>query len=343
MIKQTLKEFEQSNKTIFLDDFIKIAHQDKKSGYYTTKKPIGKDGDFITAPEVSQIFGEIIAIKIIEKINQLNITQFNLIELGPGRGSLMIDIVRVLDNFLDKNIVNYSLYFHEINKFYINKLKTIFPDSQIKDEFSDYRNQYTIFIANEFFDALPIRQITKRNDTFFETAVKINEKNNLELSYVEPRKESLEYINSEISLANNEVYEFSPETNMIFEKIIKILLQNKGYFLLIDYGYYSSPKISTLQSIKDNKKTNILDNPGNQDITYHVDFDNFKNILLKKNILNHRIISQAKFLFENGIKERTQVLIDSNPSKNEELNRQLELLTNDKFMGKLFKVLEIDI
>ena len=118
-----------------------------------------------------------------------------------------------------------------------------------------------------------------------------------------------------ISLANNEVYEFSPETNMIFDKIIKILLQNKGYFLLIDYGYYSSPKISTLQSIKDNKKTNILDNPGNQDITYHVDFDNFKNILLKKNILNHRIISQAKFLFENGIKERTQVLIDSNPSK----------------------------
>ena len=95
--------------------------------------------------------------------------------------------------------------------------------------------------------------------------------------------------------------------------------------------------------VKNNKKTNILDNPGDQDITYHVDFDNFKNILLKKNILNHRIISQAKFLFENGIKERTQVLIDSNPSKNEELNRQLELLTNDKFMGKLFKVLEIDI
>ena len=136
---------------------------------------------------------------------------------------------------------------------------------------------------------------------------------------------------------------FSPETNIIFDKIIKILLQNKGYFLLIDYGYYSSPKISTLQSIKDNKKTNILDNPGDQDITYHVDFDNFKNILLKNNILNHRIISQAKFLFENGIKERTQVLIDSNPSKKEELNQQLELLTNDKFMGKLFKVLEIDI
>ena len=343
MIKQTLREFERSNKTIFLDDYIKISHQDKKSGYYTTKKPIGKNGDFITAPEVSQIFGEIIAIKIIEKINQLNVNQFNLIELGPGRGSLMIDIVRVLDNFLDKNIVNYSLYFHEINKFYINKLKTIFPDSQIKDEFSDYRNQYTIFIANEFFDALPMRQITKRNDIFFETAVKITEKNKLELSYVEPRKESLEYINGDISLANNEVYEFSPETNMIFKKIIKILLQNKGYFLLIDYGYYSSPKISTLQSIKDNKKTNILDNPGDQDITYHVDFDNFKNILLKNNIFNHRIISQAKFLFENGIKERTQVLIDSNPSKKEELNQQLELLTNDKFMGKLFKVLEIDI
>ena len=106
-----------------IEEYINLSLYDKKFGYYSKKKTFGKKGDFLTAPNISRLFSEMIAIWSISFWESLGSPRkFNLIELGPGRGSLMMDIVRVLDNFLDKNIVNYSLYFHEINKFYINTM-----------------------------------------------------------------------------------------------------------------------------------------------------------------------------------------------------------------------------
>ena len=118
---------------------------------------------------------------------------------------------------------------------------------------------------------------------------------------------------------------------------------NNGFFLLIDYGYINLPKISTLQSIKSNKKTDFLDNPGNQDITYHVDFNNLQNILEENKIDDFIINTQSNFLRQNGIFDRANILIKKNPKKKKQINEQLAILTKREYMGNLFKVLEINI
>ena len=100
MIKEKLLKYLNENPYIYLDEFIKLVHGDKDHGYYVSEEIIGKKGDFITAPEISQMFGEAIAIKILQVINKNNIKHFNLIELGPGRGTLINDILRVLKKHL---------------------------------------------------------------------------------------------------------------------------------------------------------------------------------------------------------------------------------------------------
>ena len=95
MLKNNIIKIINEKSFIYLDEFLKIVHQDQDLGYYTTQNPIGKEGDFITAPEISQLYGEIIALTIINKIKQKKIKRFEMIELGPGKGTLMKDIIRV--------------------------------------------------------------------------------------------------------------------------------------------------------------------------------------------------------------------------------------------------------
>ena len=171
MIKEKLLKYLNENPYIYLDEFIKLVHGDKDHGYYVSEEIIGKKGDFITAPEISQMFGEAIAIKILQVINKNNIKHFNLIELGPGRGTLINDILRVLNKQLSPEI-NISLHFNEINKNFIENLKLQFPNCKIHSVIGDYPDQYSFFIANEFVDALPLRQLKKRDKTYYETVVK---------------------------------------------------------------------------------------------------------------------------------------------------------------------------
>ena len=187
-----------------------------------------------------------------------------------------------------------------------------------------------------------------KEDPDFETVKEIlnellDKKDSLKFDFIKPRKDISKFVNNTQDLKHLEVIEFSPETNSIFRELINFLLMNNGFFLLIDYGYINLPKISTLQSIKSNKKTDFLDNPGNQDITYHVDFNNLQNILEENKIDDFIINTQSNFLRQNGILDRANILIKKNPKKKKQINEQLAILTKREYMGNLFKVLEINI
>ena len=342
MIQNKIYDALNKSEFLYLDDFMEISLRDEEYGYYTSNKAIGKDGDFITAPEISQMFGEIIAVKIFNLIHTKGIKKFNLIELGPGRGALISDITRVLDTLLD-NDTNYTIHFNEINKLYIQNLKNIYPNCKIHKNFNSYPNEFSVIIANEFFDAIPTRQLMSKKGNICETVIKLDQKDGLRFDFIKPRPDISKFVKNMQDLKDLEVIEFSPETNLIFQELIDFLLINNGFFLLIDYGYINLPKISTLQSVKSNKKTDFLDNPGNQDITYHVNFNNLQNILEENKINDFIINTQSDFLQQNGILDRANILIKKNPKREKQLNEQLEILINKEYMGNLFKVLEINI
>ena len=342
MIKDKLLKYLHENPYIYLDEFIQLVHGDQDHGYYVSEEMIGKKGDFTTAPEISQMFGEVIAIKILQVISKNNIKHFNLIELGPGRGTLINDILRVLNKHLSPE-TNISLHFNEINKNFIENLKLQFPKCNINSVIGDYPDQHSFFIANEFVDALPIRQLKKRGKTYYETVIKKSLNGDLEFDIEIARTESEIYVKSRIDLKNNQIFEYSPQTIEVFNQIINFLEKNKGHLLLIDYGYIKHPLKSTIQSIKNHKKTDVLNDIGKQDITYHVNFDCLISILENKKFLEYKFQTQSAFLKLNGIEERASQLCKQNPDKAQEINTQLKRLIDNEHMGNLFKVLEVEI
>ena len=182
MIKnKIIDEIQKRNCGISLEKFIDICLFDNE-GYYEISNPLGKSGDFITSPEISQLFGEILGLYIHSLWHNKYKEKFNLIELGPGNGTLLIDILRIT-----KPLVNFhnflNIHLIEKNKYLINKQKKNFRLNRFEninlkwhDDFINIDQRPSIIYANEFFDCLPIRQFIKKNNSWYEKIVNYNQK-----------------------------------------------------------------------------------------------------------------------------------------------------------------------
>lgn len=322
---------------IHLDEFIEISLNKLELSYYKSESPLGKNGDFITAPEISQLYGEIIGLFVANYIKENHLKEFNLIELGPGRGTLMKDVVRVLSAIFE-NKIHYDIHFVEINKNFQNNLKEKFSDCIIHLSIDTLPKKNSIVLANEFFDAFPIIQVQKIDNKLYETIIR-KDSGKLIFDKKEIRKEYEALFNLD-GLSSNQIIEKSPTASLLFETIVYYLLKNKGMMLIMDYGYTSDQNISTLQSIKDNKKTNFLDSIGKQDLTSYVNFNELLKILDKKKIKNKLIQTQREFLVINGINYRAEELIKKNKEKENEILNQVSRLIDIDKMGSLFKFLQ---
>jgi SAM-dependent MidA family methyltransferase len=271
---------------IHLDEFIEISLNKLELSYYKSQSPLGKNGDFITAPEISQLYGEIIGLFVANYIKENHLKEFNLIELGPGRGTLMKDVVRVLSTIFE-NKIHYDIHFVEINKNFQNNLKEKFSDCIIHLSIDTLPKKNSIVLANEFFDAFPIIQVQKIDNKLYETIIR-KDSGKLIFDKKEIRKEYESLFNLD-RLSSNQIIEKSPTASLLFETIVNYLLKNKGMMLIMDYGYTSDQNISTLQAIKDNKKMNFLESIGKQDLTSLINFNELLKILDKKKIKNKLI------------------------------------------------------
>ena len=334
-----------NNKTnLRLDKFIELALYER-SGYYLSKKPIGRKFDFITSPEISQMFGEIIGVYLLyhwrEKIN----SKFNLIELGPGNGTLFKDIERtaqILPNFFEKADINLI----EINRKLIKIQKdnlNYFTLSKIKwSNALNFRSKLpSIIYSNEFFDCFPVRQFFNSNNNWFEKYVKFNEKENKYYS-INKRvnsKKTLDYLSK---YKKQKIYEVSYSRNKYFEEICKYLKKSRGMCILIDYGYDEKIKHFTLQSICNHKKTSIFENIGQQDISSHVNFSELIEIAKQKKLKINEFASQRDFLIKYGILERKKKLLTKNSNlKKNLIDEEVDRLINVNRMGNLFKCLVV--
>ena len=334
----------KKNIKISLDKFINLSLYDKKNGYYMKKNPFGEKGDFTTAPNISRLFSEMIAIWILSFWQSLGCPKkFNLIELGAGNGQMMKVLIESFQNFpvffksCNFIIHEKSPLLKKIQKKTLVKTKTVWISNV-----SNMKNTPCIFIANEFFDAMPIKQFFKKENKWFEKFVCITHHNKGTYTSKKFNMNKLEKkINFKIS-KNQNFIEYSELGFDYLKNISQIIKKNDGGMLLIDYGYTQKRMKNTLQAISKHKFVNIFDNIGNADITHNLSFELFKNFVKKMGGLTNNLTTQRKFLINMGIEERAEMISkNKNFLKKADIYYRLKRLIDEKQMGNLFKVMLI--
>ena len=338
-IINTLKE----KKSIPLDQFINIALYDKRFGYYMKKNPFGKKGDFITSPLISNLFGEMLAIWCVAFWKHIGKPRkILLVELGPGDGSLCKDLLKTFKQF--KNFYN-SL---EINLLEIsNKLKTIqkvkIDNRKVKwiKNIKEINYGPIIFLGNEFFDGLPIKQIYKKEKLFFEKYITLSNGNRkIKFIYKKANNSLIKRVQDLNLISIGDTIEYPIIALKFLEAIAKKVNKFGGGLLTFDYGYVAKKNQNTLQSVKKHRYTNLFFEPGHSDITSHINFELFYKILKKNNLNVKKITTQNEFLKKIGILERANILSKKMTFK-EKANMfyRLKRLLDYREMGNLFKVI----
>ena len=326
---------------IDVGQFIQLC-QFENNGYYIKNNPIGSKNDFITAPEISQMFGEILAVFLINYWKEKVKTDFNLVELGPGKGTLLKDLLRTATK--NQNFLNASnLILIEKNNYSINLQKNTINFERVNwsQEFNiQKKNRPSIIYSNEFFDCFPVRQFYKK-EQWYERFIKYNVSEKI-FNFIYEKVDNNKLLEVLKKFDHVKVAEISESRMKYFDSICKIIKKYKGVFVTIDYGYKNPPNYLTLQTIYNHKKTHLFENIGNQDITAHVNFDELINVANKNNLKIDIFCTQRDFLIAYGIKERKEKL---QKNKNKEtiknLNLEYERLINKSQMGEVFKFLVV--
>ena len=342
--KKIINEILKEKKGISLEKFIDVCLFDKDD-YYQNVMTLGKSGDFITAPEISQLFGEILGLYILNLWKEKYKKRINLIELGPGNGTLLIDVLRItkplfdFHYFLDIHLIekNFFLVTKQKQNLKINKFKNI--NFKWHDNISNIKQKPSIIIANEFFDCLPIRQFQKKNNEWHEKVINFNQVED-KFFYQNLSVHDDKLLKKLAMYKNEDIVELSEQREDYFRKICEYIVQSSGTIIIIDYGYYDFPGQFTLQSIFNHKYANLLDNVGKQDITSLVDFKKFIVIARDYNLKIDTYCNQNEFLLSNGLVERKNKVIQKcEAGQKKIIEIGYNRLIDKKQMGSIFKFL----
>ena len=336
------KIFFKNSKTLPVDNFFENVLYDKKFGYYTSRIPFGKKGDFITSPKISNLFSEIIAIWIVACWESFGKPKnFNIIELGPGDGSLTNVLIRSFEQFPEFNSIKKIFLFEESN--YLKKIqKKKIINNKVKwiNNFNKIKKGPVIFFGNEFFDAIPIKQFKRIKNSFYEKYYILDNNFKVKEIFKKASDSDIKEIKSYKTLRNLNFIEF-PKSG--FQELIKIsqkISKLKGCLLMIDYGYLKPNNKNTLQSVMKHKQNNLLDNLGKADITAHVNFALLNEFFVKNGLKIKNIITQKQFLENMGIFERAKILARKMKfSEQSDLYLRIQRLLSPRYMGELFKVI----
>ncbi len=362
-LEELIKKRIRTSGAITIADYMSLALTHPEYGYYMQRDPLGKDGDFITSPEISQVFGEIIGVWLAHNWQLLGSPEeVALVELGAGRGTLMADILRAT-----KNISGFhnsiSVHLVEVSPTLKQKQWKTLAGKHERIEWHDSIDTLPqlplLLVANEFFDALPIRQFIKHNDGWHERMIDIV---GGELTFTATKSsvippisfmptESIlagldEILGDTINYKNDDgkknIIETCEPAIMVIRQISEHIAANKGAALIIDYGYTQGSNGNTLQAIKYHSYHPVLNNIGSADLTAHVDFLALSQAAQSENVNIHGMVPQGAFLMRLGAGERTTSLCKiSNHEQQQSLISGLARLADPTEMGELFKVMAI--
>ena len=328
---------------ITLARYMAIALMDPVHGYYATRDPFGPQGDFVTAPEISQMFGELIGLWAAHAFESGGSpSQVTLAELGPGRGTLMRDALRAIGQAkpsfreaLSVHLVEASPTLRAVQRASLGD----FGACVWHDGIETLPDGPIIVIANEFFDALPVRQFVRREGAWFERLVGL----------VDDRLGFVSSVAAEVGpglpqSADGAILEFSIEGAGIMGSLARRVAREGGACLIVDYGHLESGFGDTLQAVRRHEPVGVFDAPGEADLTAHVDFASLARIADAEGASVDILTSQADFLEAIGIGARAQALRrGATPDEAEAVTQALARLTDRSptGMGSLFKVMAI--
>ena len=322
-----------------------LALNHPELGYYHTKDPFGVAGDFITAPEISQVFGELIGLWLGAAWQGAGRpSSFRLIELGPGRGQLMADLVRAaakVPGFLDAADIHLVESSERLRKIQREKLQAL--DITWHDAFSSVPAGPVFLIANEFFDALPIHQLIRTEAGFSERLLTCNDRGELAFETGEAPADLLDMV-SDLPLGDpGEIAEISPARNNLAREIGARIAQEGGVALIIDYGASVDRATGdTLQAVKNHRPADPLETPGEIDLTSQVDFKRLGEAAADAGSALFGPVPQGTFLRTLGIELRIAALLEqAAPKQGRSLREALFRLTDASTMGEAFKVLAL--
>ena len=325
-----------------LDEYMALCLSHPEHGYYMTRDPFGASGDFTTAPEISQLFGEMIGAWLADLwIRSGRPNPFTLLECGPGRGTLMADILRAtkaVPGFNDAAQVALmeispvlmaaqKAALHRYAPYWIGDISQVNPASPV------------FLIANEFLDALPVRQFVKRGVFWRERAVSLGANDAFE--FVEISADDFDTSGFPDG-AEGAIFETSPCLNQYMKCVLDLLKKQKAASLFIDYGHVKTACGETVQAMKNHRYAGIFDTPGSIDLTAHVDFENIVRMAKKDGLAVHGPITQRDFLRSLGIEQRAHLLCaGADRAQIEAIQSGLSRLIDTDKMGILFKVVAL--
>ena len=339
-IETKIKDLIKKSGPISLSQYMEICLWDDENGYYTSNQVLGRHGDFITSPEISQTFGELIglwALSFYQKF--IDNKRLCITELGSGRGTLLRDAIRTIC-MVTKNKVDLDITILEKSERLIALQKENLKNKNIKwiSDIKGLSFEPQIIIANEFFDALPINQYVRSNEGWHEKKITIK---NGKLCFTLDNKIWVPSDSIFSDFKIGDTLEYSEQTISIFSNICNHLIQYDGVLLVVDYGNISGIG-DTLQAVNNHKFRSILEKPGQSDLTSHVNFKLLKEIAIKKNLYVSPVKEQQNFLLELGIKERLKSLTKNVSSTiAERVETEVKRLIDPDKMGSLFKVIAI--
>lgn len=310
-----------------------------REGYYSKDDPLGLAGDFVTAPEISQMFGELIGFFCVNLWQQLGEPpSLTLLELGPGRGTLMQDALRAArraPGFADALHLQLFESNAALRALQQERLGDYHP--YWADEIDAVSDDPLLVVANEFFDALPIRQFVKAEDGWHERLVGLREgKRAFGLSPAVLADTAMPEVVR--GAEPGAVYEAGLAAQDVVLRLGRRIAAQRGAILAIDYGYDETQAGETLQAIARHKYADPLEAPGEADISAHVDFGALGVSARSVGLATASLTTQGYFLRHLGIEERADMLGKANPAQSDSVRAALDRLTGKDQMGELFKV-----
>ena len=325
-------------------DYMALALGDPTHGYYMTRDPLGVAGDFTTAPEVSQMFGELIGAWCVATHAAIGApAQWRLVELGPGRGTLMADMLRTIRALRPAtmpavHLVETSPVLRERQRETLAGL----ADPVWHTRTGDLPDGPAIIVANEFFDALPVRQFVKAADGWRERVVGLDPTGALALGIGASRPATDLLPEGSDEAPVGAVFEVNRPAEAIMGDLAGRIRREGGALLAIDYGHAGPGFGDTLQAVRHHAFTDVLSHPGEADLTAHVDFGALARAARAEGCAVHGPVGQGDFLLDLGLLERAGALgRDKSDADRQSITAAVERLAAPDRMGTLFKVLAV--